>query len=89
MLVQNDGCLLEFVIALYPHEDRRRQEEYFRAVEHDVYSIQTSRLIQPNGALGTGWRHVQDGRIGTPIPVTSLTGRALADILSTGVDAKW
>jgi hypothetical protein len=62
------GSALGLLVALYPHADRARQKAYLNAVGRYVNSIQANGLIHSSGALGTGWRHVQDGRMSTPIP---------------------
>jgi hypothetical protein len=61
------GSALGLFIVLYRHVDRARQKRYFEAVERYVNSLQKDKMILPNGALGTGWRHVSDDTMSGPI----------------------
>ncbi|MGH9328451.1 MAG: hypothetical protein ACRD2B_17415 [Terriglobia bacterium] len=61
------GSALGLFIVLYPHVDRGRQKKYLAAVERYVHSLQKDGMIRPNGALGTGWRHVSDNKMSGPI----------------------
>ena len=61
------GSALGLFIVLYNHVDRERQKKYLDAVERYVNSLQKDGMIHSNGALGTGWRHVQDQTMSGPI----------------------
>jgi hypothetical protein len=61
------GSALALLVVLYKHVDHDRQAKYLQAVQHYVDSIQADAMIHPNGAFGTGWRSVNDGKLTTPI----------------------
>jgi hypothetical protein len=61
------GSALGLLIALYPHVDHQRQQEYFKAIERYVNSIEKDGMIHKDGALGTGWRNVKDDVMTNPI----------------------
>ncbi len=61
------GSALGLLVALYKHVDRERQKKYFAAVKRYVASIEKDGMIHPNGALGTGWRHVHGETLVGPI----------------------
>lgn len=61
------GSALGLFIALYNHVDKRRQKEYFEAVQRYTDSLEKDGMIHKNSAIGTGWRHVKDGAMSGPI----------------------
>jgi hypothetical protein len=61
------GSALGLLIALYNHVDTMRQREYHKAVQLYINSIEKDGMIHSNGALGTGWKHVKDGKMSDPI----------------------
>jgi len=61
------GSALGLFIALYKHVDHQRQKEYFHAVQLYISSLQKNGMVLSNGALGTGWRHVNHGVMTGPI----------------------
>jgi hypothetical protein len=61
------GSALTLLIVLYPHVNPARQQEYRRAVQHYVDSIEADRMILPSGAFGTGWRSTDGNRLVSPI----------------------
>ena len=61
------GSALGLFIVLYKHADPERQHKYLDAVQRYVDSIQKEGMIHSNGAFGTGWRHVEDGKLTTPL----------------------
>lgn len=61
------GSALGLFIALYNHVDHQRQKEYLDAVQRYVNSLEKDGMIHKSGALGTGWRHVKDGKMTGPI----------------------
>lgn len=73
------GSALGLFVALYNHVDHHRQQEYLSAVQRYTSSIEKSGLINADGGLGTGWRHVKNGVMTEPLrsPYTlasALTG---------------
>ena len=62
------GSALGLFIVLYKHVDRERQKQYRDAVQRYVNSLQKDGMILPNGALGVGWGHTEDGKLNDPIP---------------------
>ncbi len=61
------GSALGLYIVLYKHVDKERQKKYFDAIRHYVDSIQKDGMIHSNGAFGTGWKHVENGKLIDPI----------------------
>lgn len=61
------GSALSLFIVLYDHADHQRQQKYFEAVQRYVNSIQKEGMIHPDGAFGTGWRHVVNGKLTDPL----------------------
>lgn len=61
------GSALGLFIVLYKHVDHERQQKYFDAVQRYIDSIQKEGMIHPNGAFGTGWRAVDNGKLTTPL----------------------
>ena len=57
------GSALGLFIVLYKHVDHERQQKYFDAVQRYVDSIQKDGMIHPDGSLGSGWRHVENGKL--------------------------
>jgi hypothetical protein len=60
------GSALGLFITLYNDVDQERQQKYFNAVKKYVTAIESDGLINPSGALGTGWRATVDGKIKAP-----------------------
>lgn len=60
------GSALGLFIALYSHVDRRRQREYFDAIQHYVSSLEKDGMIQKNGAFGDGWERVSGNAMSEP-----------------------
>jgi hypothetical protein len=82
IFLADTGSALGLLIALYPHVDPARQKKYFDAVKRYTDSIQTDGMILPNGAFGTGWRKVENGKPVDPIRdqytlSSALTGAAI------------
>ncbi len=61
------GSALGLLVALYPHVDRKQQQQYLEAVRRYVSSLERSHMIHSGGALGTGWKHTQGNRVIGPI----------------------
>ncbi len=61
------GSAIALFIVLYDHADHEHQQKYFDAVQRYVDSIQKEGMIHPNGAFGTGWRKVVDGKLTDPL----------------------
>ena len=57
------GSALGLFIALNRYVDKDRQKAYFDSVHRYVTAIQSDGLINPSGAIGTGWRADQQGNI--------------------------
>ncbi len=73
------GSALGLFIVLYKHVDKERQRKYFDAIERYVNAIEADGLINPSGAIGTGWRTDKSGKITGPYAdeytiSSSLTG---------------
>jgi hypothetical protein len=60
------GSALGLFISLYKDVDKERQEKYSRVVSKYVEAIEADGLINPSGAVGTGWRSTVDGKITAP-----------------------
>jgi hypothetical protein len=60
------GSALGLFIALSNDVEKERQQKYFNAVKKYVTAIEADGLINPSGALGTGWRASVDGKITAP-----------------------
>lgn len=61
------GSALGLLIVLYKHVDPVRQKQYFDAVKRYTDSLQSDGMILPNGAFGTGWRKIDNGKPADPI----------------------
>lgn len=61
------GSALGLFIVLYKHVDHERQKKYFDAVKRYTDSLQNDGMIRPNGALGTGWQQIDNGKLIGPI----------------------
>ncbi|MDR3675770.1 MAG: hypothetical protein P4N24_09790 [Acidobacteriota bacterium] len=62
------GSALGLFIVLYKHVDRERQKRYLDSVQRYVDSLEKDGMLLPNGALGVGWEHTEDGKLNGPIP---------------------
>jgi hypothetical protein len=62
------GSALGLFISLYKHAGPERQKKFLDAVLRYANSIQKNGMIQPNGAFGTGWGHVEGDTMTKPIP---------------------
>lgn len=60
------GSALGLFIALYNDVDAERRQRYLNAVQKYVTAIEEDGLINPSGALGTGWRATKEGAITAP-----------------------
>ena len=60
------GSALGLFIVLYKHVDRERQKQYLGAVQRHVNALQKDGMILPNGSLGDGWEHVENGKLSGP-----------------------
>ncbi len=60
------GSALGLFIALYNDVGKDRRQKYVDAVTKYVTAIEKDGLINPSGALGTGWRATADGTITGP-----------------------
>lgn len=67
VFMADTGSAITLFIVLYDHADPARQRKYFDATQRYVDSIQREGMIHPNGAFGTGWRKVVDGKLTTPL----------------------
>jgi len=61
------GSALGLFIVLYKHVDHARQKTYFDAVRRYTDSLQNDGMILPNGAFGTGWNEIENGKLTSPI----------------------
>lgn len=61
------GSALGLFIALYKHVDATHQKRYFDAVKLYTDSLQKDKMILPNGAFGTGWKEIKNGKLTDPI----------------------
>jgi hypothetical protein len=68
VFLADTGSALGLFIALYKHADPGRQKRFLDAVLHYANSIQKNGMINPNGAFGTGWGHVEGDTMAQPIP---------------------
>jgi hypothetical protein len=62
------GSALGLFIALYKHAGPERQKKFLDAVLLYADSIEKNGMINPNGAFGTGWGHVEGDTMTKPIP---------------------
>jgi hypothetical protein len=60
------GSALGLFIALHRHVDPDRKTKYFEAVRRYVTAIENDGLINPSGAIGTGYRTDREGHITEP-----------------------
>ena len=57
------GSALGLFITLDRHVDKQRRERYFYAVRRYLLAIESDGLVNPSGAIGTGWRATKKGKI--------------------------
>jgi hypothetical protein len=62
------GSALGLFTVLYKHVDRERQKQYRDAVQRYVEAIPKDGLILPDGGLGRGWGHNENGKFSKPFP---------------------
>ena len=62
------GSALGLFISLYKHAGPERQKKFLDAILHYANSIEKNGMINPNGAFGTGWGHVEGDTMTKPIP---------------------
>jgi hypothetical protein len=60
------GSALGLFISLNRHVDQDRRKKYFEAIRRYVKAIEDDGLINPSGAIGTGYRADQEGNITGP-----------------------
>jgi len=60
------GSALGLFITLYKYVDKERQQKYFDAIKRYVTAIENDSLINPSGAIGTGWRATKEEVITGP-----------------------
>ena len=71
------GSALGLFTVLYKHVDRERQKQYLDAVQRYVEAIPKDGLIHPDGGLGRGWGHDEDGKFSKPFPGEFVISSAL------------
>jgi hypothetical protein len=71
------GSALGLFTVLYKHVDRERQKQYRDAVERYLDAIPKDGLIHPDGGLGRGWGHDENGKFSDPRPAEFVISSAL------------
>lgn len=62
------GSALGLFIELYKHADAERRKKFLDSALRYANSIKKDGMIHPNGAFGTGWKHVEGDTMTRPIP---------------------
>lgn len=57
------GSALGLFIVLYKYVDEERKKKFFDAIKLFTNAIKEDDLINPSGAIGTGWRATKEGKI--------------------------
>jgi len=60
------GSAIALFTVLYKHVDEARQKQYFESIKKYVTAIEKDDLINPSGAIGTGWYATKEGVITGP-----------------------
>jgi len=62
------GSAIALFTVLYKHVDEARRKQYFESILKYVTAIEKDGLINPSGAIGTGWYATKEGVITAPLP---------------------
>lgn len=57
------GSAIALFTVLYKHVDEGRRAKYFSSISKYVTAIEKDSLINPSGAIGTGWYATKEGEI--------------------------
>ena len=60
------GSAIALFTVLHKHVDEARRKQYFESILKYVTAIEKDGLINPSGAIGTGWYATKDGVITAP-----------------------
>ncbi len=60
------GSAIALFTVLYKHVDESRRKQYFDSILKYVTAIEKDGLINPSGAIGTGWYATKEGVITAP-----------------------
>ena len=60
------GSAIALFTVLYKHVDEGKRAQYFDSISRYVTAIEKDSLINPSGAIGTGWYATKEGEITGP-----------------------
>ena len=60
------GSAIALFTVLYKYVDEERKKQYFDSILRYVTAIENDSLINPSGAIGTGWYATKEGEITAP-----------------------